>query len=252
MIFTKRLREPVMRGEPLGKIYPSLTDAIKRNTSGSDLWVNRSRNEQLLASYAPVRDDKGKVLGAIVLGTAIDEGRLTAISDLTSGQGIALITDVGDKLDPDGRYAYRFVGVARDGNAVTGPNNDQRVSLAPSFRWRPNADTSLTLSATYLQDWGDISSNFLPAQGTVLPNPNGQINQDIYEGDGSFNYYRKKQWSLGYQFEQKLTPAWTFRQNTRLMHLSLDNGSVWGAGFADSALVRRMKGRKDSGHVPVY
>ncbi|MBU9612478.1 TonB-dependent siderophore receptor [Burkholderia multivorans] len=144
--------------------------------------------------------------------------------------------DVGDKLDPDGKYAYRFVGVARDGNAVTGPNNDQRVALAPSFRWRPNADTSLTLSATYLQDWGDISSNFLPAAGTVLPNPNGQITKDIYEGDGNFNYYRKKQWSLGYQFERNLNSMWTFRQNTRWMHLSLDNGSVWGAGFADETL----------------
>ncbi|HEF4827560.1 TPA: TonB-dependent siderophore receptor [Burkholderia multivorans] len=146
------------------------------------------------------------------------------------------LIDVGDKLDPDGKYAYRFVGVARDGNAVTGPNNDQRVALAPSFRWRPNADTSLTLSATYLQDWGDISSNFLPAAGTVLPNPNGQITKDIYEGDGNFNYYRKKQWSLGYQFEHNLNSMWTFRQNTRWMHLSLDNGSVWGAGFADETL----------------
>ncbi|MCA8335128.1 TonB-dependent siderophore receptor [Burkholderia multivorans] len=143
--------------------------------------------------------------------------------------------DVGDKLDPDGKYAYRFVGVARDGNAVTGPNNDQRVALAPSFRWRPNADTSLTLSATYLQDWGDISSNFLPAAGTVLPNPNGQITKDIYEGDGNFNYYRKKQWSLGYQFEHNLNSMWTFRQNTRWMHLSLDNGSVFGNGFVEGS-----------------
>ncbi|HEF4745342.1 TPA: TonB-dependent siderophore receptor [Burkholderia multivorans] len=149
--------------------------------------------------------------------------------------------DVGDKLDPDGKYAYRFVGVARDGNAVTGPNNDQRVALAPSFRWRPNADTSLTLSATYLQDWGDISSNFLPAAGTVLPNPNGQITKDIYEGDGNFNYYRKKQWSLGYQFEHNLNSMWTFRQNTRWMHLSLDNGSVWGAGFADDETLTEVK-----------
>ncbi|AOK16598.1 TonB-dependent receptor [Burkholderia cepacia] len=152
--------------------------------------------------------------------------------------------DVGDKLDPDGKYAYRFVGVARDGNALTGPNNDQRVALAPSFRWRPNADTSLTLSATYLQDWGDISSNFLPAQGTVLPNPNGQLSKDVYVGDPNFNYYRKKQWSLGYQFERNLTSAWTFRQNVRLMHLSLDNGSVWGNGFVDGSTtdVRRWAG----------
>ncbi|PUA75330.1 TonB-dependent siderophore receptor [Burkholderia sp. AU29985] len=155
-----------------------------------------------------------------------------------------VMIDVGDKLDPDGKYAYRFVGVARDGNALIGPNNDQRVSLAPSFRWRPNADTSLTLSATYLQDWGDISSNFLPAAGTVLPNPNGQITKDIYEGDGNFNYYRKKQWSLGYQFEHNLNSMWTFRQNTRWMHLSLDNGSVFANGFVgeDMADVSRWAG----------
>ncbi|KVD94529.1 TonB-dependent receptor [Burkholderia stagnalis] len=143
--------------------------------------------------------------------------------------------DVGDKLDADGKYAYRFVGVARDGNAVTGPNNDQRVALAPSFRWRPNADTSLTVAATYLQDWGDISSNFLPASGTVLPNPNGQLDRDVYSGDPNFNHYRKKQWSLGYQFEHNLNSMWTFRQNVRYMRLSLDNGSVWGAGFVDGS-----------------
>ncbi len=88
----------LMRGEPLGKIYPSLLDTIKRNTSGSDLWVNRSRNEQMLTSYAPVRDDKGKVLGVIVLGTAIDVGRLSSVSDLTSGRDLALIADTGDQL----------------------------------------------------------------------------------------------------------------------------------------------------------
>ncbi|RYE81183.1 MAG: hypothetical protein EOO74_00955 [Myxococcales bacterium] len=89
----------LMRGEALGKIYPSLLDAVKRNTSGSDIWINRSRNEQLLTSYAPVRDDKGKVLGVIVLGTSIDEGRLSTISDLTSGREVALIADLGDRLD---------------------------------------------------------------------------------------------------------------------------------------------------------
>lgn len=89
----------LMRGEALGKIYPSLLDVVKRNTSGSDIWINRSRNEQLLTSYAPVRDDKGKVLGVLVLGTSIDEGRLSAISDLTSGHEVALISDLGDKLE---------------------------------------------------------------------------------------------------------------------------------------------------------
>jgi iron complex outermembrane receptor protein len=143
--------------------------------------------------------------------------------------------DIGDKLDADGEYAYRFVGVARDGNALTGPNADQRVALAPSLRWRPNSDTSLTLTATYLQDWNDFSHNFLPAQGTVLPNPNGQLSQDVYTGDPTFNDYRKKQWSLGYQLSHDLNSVWTLHQNLRWMHLSLDDASVFGGGLAEGS-----------------
>ncbi|MGN6229569.1 MAG: TonB-dependent siderophore receptor [Trinickia sp.] len=140
--------------------------------------------------------------------------------------------DVGDELDPSGKYAYRFVGVARDGNALTGPNGDRRVAIAPSLRWRPDTATSLTLTATYLQDANDFSHNFLPAQGTVLPNPNGQLTQDVYTGAPGFNDYRKKQWSLGYQLSHDLDSVWTVSQNVRWMHLSLDDASVFGAGLA--------------------
>ncbi|WP_323118194.1 TonB-dependent siderophore receptor [Burkholderia alba] len=147
--------------------------------------------------------------------------------------------DVGDKIDKDGTLSYRFVGVARDGNSLTGPHADQRVAIAPSVRWQPNASTSLTVSATYLQDWGDAASNFLPAQGTVLPNPNGPISPDLYTGIPGYSDYRKKQWSVGYQFEHKLDPVWTFRQNTKLMHLSLDNRAIWGGGLDDSDPTQR-------------
>lgn len=140
--------------------------------------------------------------------------------------------DVGDKLDADGRYAYRFVGVARDGNALSGPNADRRIAFAPSLRWRPDAGTSLTLTATYLRDSNDVSHNFLPAWGTVLPNPNGQLAHDVYTGQPGFNQDDKKQWSLGYAFSHNLDTIWTLRQNVRWMHLSLDDASVFGAGLA--------------------
>ena len=146
-----------------------------------------------------------------------------------------IMFDIGDKLDTDGKYAYRFVGDARDGNAVTGPNADQRVALAPSFRWRPDSGTSLTFTATYLQDWNDISHNFLPAQGTVLPNPNGQLSHDVYTGEPTFNDYHKKQWSLGYQFSHNLDSIWTLNQNLRWMHLSLSDASVFGGGLAEGS-----------------
>ncbi|KWK21057.1 TonB-dependent receptor [Burkholderia stagnalis] len=197
----------------------------------------------MIDSITVLRGPTSVLYGAGDPGAIVDVQTKLANGERVREAGVELgnyarkqfMIDVGDKLDADGKYAYRFVGVARDGNAVTGPNNDQRVALAPSFHWRPNADTSLTVAATYLQDWGDISSNFLPASGTVLPNPNGQLDRDVYSGDPNFNHYRKKQWSLGYQFEHNLNSMWTFRQNVRYMRLSLDNGSVWGAGFVDGS-----------------
>jgi hypothetical protein len=43
-----------------------------------------------LASYAPVRGDDGSVVGAIVIGTPLNDERLSRTSDLTSGRAIAV------------------------------------------------------------------------------------------------------------------------------------------------------------------
>ena len=142
-----------------------------------------------------------------------------------------LAFDIGDTANNDGTLSYRLIGVGRDGNSQTGPNKDGRIAFTPSLRWQPSAATSLTLSATYLDDRSDIASNFLPAQGMVLHNPNGRISRDVYTGEPDFNYYRKKRWSLGYAFEHKPDSTWTLRQNVRLMHSQLNNRSVWGGGL---------------------
>ncbi|AQQ27980.1 TonB-dependent siderophore receptor [Burkholderia cenocepacia] len=200
-------------------------------------------------SIAVLRGPTSVLYGAGEPGAIIDAHTKLADGERVREAGVQIgndarkqaMLDVGDRLDPDGKYAYRFVGVARDGNAVTGPNGDRRVALAPSFRWRPNADTSLTLSATFLQDSGDISSNFLPASGTVLPNPNGRLSQDLYMGDPSFNDYRKKQWSLGYALEHRVNAIWSLHQDVRWSHLSLDDATVFGNGLAPRSTTNMMR-----------
>ncbi|RXV65785.1 TonB-dependent siderophore receptor [Burkholderia stabilis] len=200
-------------------------------------------------SIAVLRGPTSVLYGAGEPGAIVDAHTKLADGERVREAGVQIgndarkqvMLDVGDTLDPDGRYAYRFVGVARDGNAVTGPNGDRRVALAPSFRWRPNADTSLTFSATFLQDSGDISSNFLPASGTVLPNPNGRLSQDIYMGDPGFNDYRKKQWSLGYALEHRVNAIWTLHQDVRWSRLSLDDATVFGNGLAPRSTTNMMR-----------
>jgi hypothetical protein len=87
----------LMRGEQVAKDYPSLSDALKSGHTASSVWINRQRQEQMLASIAPLRSEKGEVVGAIVVGTPLSDERLTRTSDLTSGQTL-LFALVGDKV----------------------------------------------------------------------------------------------------------------------------------------------------------
>jgi len=89
----------LMRGDDLGAVYPDLKKAIEENTSGSDVWVNRARNEQLLASYAPIHDAEGKVIGAVAIGTALNDERLRDVSERTSGRILIAAVKNGDGLD---------------------------------------------------------------------------------------------------------------------------------------------------------
>ena len=75
----------LMRGEKLAQAYPALGDALKTGRAGSAVWINRQRQEQLLVSYAPVRNEAGAVVGAVVIGTPLNDERMTRTSELTSG-----------------------------------------------------------------------------------------------------------------------------------------------------------------------
>jgi len=79
----------MMRGDDLAAAYPSLKTALEGGTSMSDVWVNKARNEQMLASFAPIRGGDGKILGAIVFGSSLNDERLTSASDKTSGYPLA-------------------------------------------------------------------------------------------------------------------------------------------------------------------
>jgi hypothetical protein len=89
----------LMRGDDLGKIYPSLKMALSKGITHSDVWVNQQRNEQLLASYAPIRGGDGQVVGALVIGTSLNDERLTNASERTSGRMLLVGVKNGDKLD---------------------------------------------------------------------------------------------------------------------------------------------------------
>lgn len=77
------------RGDDLASAYPALKEAIAKGRSGSDVWVNPARNDNYLASYAPLRDDKGNSVGAIAVGMTLNDA-LSRVSDATTQKGLVL------------------------------------------------------------------------------------------------------------------------------------------------------------------
>lgn len=150
--------------------------------------------------------------------------------------------DFGGAVNEDGTLSYRMVGVGQNtqlngGNPFTG----QRIALAPSIAWKPDNQTSLIVFGSFMQDNTHIDSDFLPAQGTVLPNPNGRISRRLWTGNLNFDKQNRTQYAIGYEFEHRFNDALAVRQNLRYASVNTDINTVYGAGInADDPTLRTM------------
>jgi hypothetical protein len=111
----------LMRGENIAAVYPGISQVLKDGTTGSAVWLNRQRQEQLLTSYAAIHGEGGKLLGAVVLGTPLNDERMTRTSELTSGHTLmfAVGTEKGIEVIADSNNASSDLVSAASTPAVT-------------------------------------------------------------------------------------------------------------------------------------
>ncbi|RQO49200.1 TonB-dependent siderophore receptor [Variovorax sp. KBW07] len=140
--------------------------------------------------------------------------------------------DLTGPLNADGRLSYRLVALQRKSDTQVDHVPDDRSVIAPSLTWRPNAATSLTLQGLWQKDKSGSSSQFLPWEGTLLPNPNGRIPSSRFIGEPGFDYYDSERKTFGWQFEHKFNDSWTVRQNFRYARNENDNRYHYGAAFS--------------------
>jgi iron complex outermembrane receptor protein len=140
--------------------------------------------------------------------------------------------DMGGKVDEAGVLSYRLTGLFRDGDTGVDYVNDDRVFIAPSLQWQPDADTSLTLLGTYQRDRTGWGIQFLPADGTVFPGLNGQrLPNSRFVGEPAFDEFNPTLAMLGYEFEHRFNDTWMVRQNARYSYLDNDEQlGVFGGG----------------------
>jgi hypothetical protein len=121
----------LMRGAKLGERYPRLVETIGAGNTGSDLWVSKAHNERLLASYAPVRDAAGQVIGGLVVGTPLNDERLQNTSETTSQVPLVIALREGEQMTPiakSARVTDVMLGAVASSSQAVG--SDQVVALA--------------------------------------------------------------------------------------------------------------------------
>lgn len=120
---------------------------------------------------------------------------------------------VSDFLD------VRMTGLYRNTHGEIDFQRVKRLLFAPSATFKfGGGNTKLTLLSDYQYDNNHGGAGgFLPAVGTLLPNPNGRIKRSTNTMDPK-DQYKRKQYAIGYDFEQKLGRSVTFHSNTKYSH----------------------------------
>ncbi|WP_241031068.1 TonB-dependent siderophore receptor [Paraburkholderia sp. Ac-20347] len=142
-----------------------------------------------------------------------------------------LQADFSGPIAGDQHYLYRFTAIARQEDGQVESTRNERIAVAPSFTWRPDDKTSLTVYALYQRDPASTSYGSVPSVGTALYDPLGTIARNFYDGEESFERFSRTQEALGLKFEHRLNDTWQVRSNARYYHISQDYRSVYGSGL---------------------
>ena len=140
--------------------------------------------------------------------------------------------DFGGKLSEDGRWLYRLTGLARNSDDPVDYIHDDRYYFAPAVTFRPDEANELTVLARWQKSETDSGAGFLPAAGTLLPNPNGTIPLNRYTGEPGQNGYDKDSQSIGYEFNHAFGGGTSFHSSARYAKTDVDTGASIGSfGF---------------------
>jgi iron complex outermembrane recepter protein len=135
---------------------------------------------------------------------------------------------------------YRLTGVAFTEGSQTWFIRPQRLAIAPSLTWIPDGKTSLTLLSNYTYNPTVGAYAAIPAQGSVLYNPNGNIPVGFFPGDPNFNETRQSFFQVGDAFTRVLGSDWRVDQNFRFTNNRNHADMIWPESFEpDEALLDR-------------
>jgi iron complex outermembrane receptor protein len=138
-------------------------------------------------------------------------------------------------LTDDGSLQYGIGAVGRTSGTRYDDVDERRISVAPSLKWQPDADTSLVISGYYQRDpeggyFNSVYPNFLAPAGFGK-----YLGRDFDIGDPSYDSFDRKQYGIGYRFEHSFNDQVTIRSAFRYTDVDTDMCSLQMSGPISAA-----------------
>ncbi|MFT3965515.1 MAG: TonB-dependent siderophore receptor [Sphingobium sp.] len=137
------------------------------------------------------------------------------------------VVDVGTPLDPEGKVRVRLIGGGEKSDGFIDYTKNERYYVSPMVSFAPTDRTSFTLILAYQRDPKGGSYGSTPVYGSALPNINGTVPVDFYDGEPSYEAFDRKQWSLTVLARHQLSDAVGYRGNLRYMKVKQHYRSVY-------------------------
>ncbi|WP_448632000.1 MULTISPECIES: TonB-dependent siderophore receptor [Pseudomonas fluorescens group] len=147
--------------------------------------------------------------------------------------------DVSGPLADNDNILGRIVMLGRNADTQTDHVPDDRLYIAPSLTLNFDDFNTLTLLANYQKDHTNMELG-LPAAGTLLSNPNGQLDKDTMLGDPDWNTFERETWSTGYEYSHRFNDDWQFRQNSRYLQSRITRHETWPGSLNNGGFGRRV------------
>ena len=207
---------PIIRGfESTNILRNGMRDDTQRFFGG--ITTNLERIE-VLKGPASIMFGQGNLGGTVNLVTKVPQPESLFSFEFRSGENELYRpeVDVTGPLNEDGSLSYRLAASFETGKTFKDFEIiDERVLMAPSFRWDISDRTQMIVEAEYIKERTRGIAPELPAVGTVVRNPNEDfegplpIERNLGEPGlvESFGYVSR----AGYRFKHEFSDNWTFK-----------------------------------------
>ncbi|PIG95279.1 TonB-dependent siderophore receptor [Gloeocapsopsis sp. IPPAS B-1203] len=219
---------PRIRGFGGFDSFNIITNGLQDGNAGSQIGIGNIERVEVLKGPAAALFSQGGPGGTVNIVTKqpLSTPFYNVEASVGSFDTYSGLIDLSGPLDQANNVLYRFNAYGYRTDTFVDFFEIERYGFAPTISLRLDDDTDLTLEAEY-NYFEQPNDRGLPARGTVLPNPNGELPISRFLGEPSIDYVSGRATRLGFNLEHRLNEDWQIRNNFRVSLYQQPQNSVF-------------------------